>query len=193
MTTKFESGQEFLETITELKGLSSKGKNSPDTLKREQEQKAFTAFTTQIQYRRFLLEKLPGLATEIILNPLHNRMRQFGYSEKIIDGTTIQNLKVDSRGFATFDVVSRYDENGFDVARAREKGTIRHFVQPLLAKALRFIPGGSSIAAFSKGHWVNGITATNVLEKTVKEKTPELQDTLNELASEFLTNGGAVR
>jgi hypothetical protein len=87
----------------------------------------------------------------------------------------------------SFDVVSDYDsESGFDAAKAREKGTASHFIKPINAKALSFIAGGF-IRAFSRGHFVKGITATNVVQKTVQEKIPEAQARLNEATDRFIS------
>jgi hypothetical protein len=147
---------------------------------------AFLVLKTQTQYPNFLRSKIKELAEDILLKPLHQRMKDFGYSEKIINGTVIENLQINSNGLLAFDVTSEYDsEGGFDVAKAREEGTDDHFVKPNAAKALFWIVGGF-IRAFSKGHWVKGITASNVLEKTVSEKTPELQARLNEETQQFI-------
>ena len=141
----------------------------------------------QVQYPRFLREQAAKIADDVILKPLHSRMRDFGYSQKIIQGTTIENIIIGKNGTMSFDVVSDYDsESGFSVATAREKGTARHFVKPVNAKALSFIVGGF-IRAFSKGHFVRGITATNVVQKTVQEKIPEAQARLNEATDLFIS------
>ena len=148
--------------------------------------KAFFAFKTQIQYPRFIRTESEKIANEVILKPLHQRMRSFGYSEKIIDGTTIENIQVNRTGSLTFDVVSDYEsESGFSVADAREKGTVDHFVKPVNKKALSWIAGGF-VKAFSKGHTVRGITASNVIRETVREKTPEAQARLNDATDEFI-------
>jgi hypothetical protein len=148
--------------------------------------KAFLAFKTQVQYPRFVREEAKKIAEDVILKPLHSRMRSFGYSQKIIDGTTIKNIIINRTGSMSFDVVSDYDsELGFDVAKAREKGTVSHFIKPINVKALSFIAGGF-IRAFSKGHFVKGITATNVVQKTVQEKIPEAQARLNEATDRFI-------
>ncbi len=142
---------------------------------------------SQVQYPRFLREEVKKIAEDVILKPSHSRMRSFGYSQKIIDGTTIENLEIGRNGTLSFDVVSDYDsELGFDVASAREKGTKSHFIRPVNAKALSFIAGGF-IRAFSKGHFVRGITATNVVAKTVQEKIPEAQARLNEATRIFIS------
>jgi len=149
--------------------------------------KAFLAFKTQVQYPRFVREEGKKIADEVILKPLRNRMKAFGYSQKIIEGTTIENIIVNRTGSMSFDVVSDYDsELGFDVAKAREKGTKSHFIKPINAKALSWIAGGF-IRAFSKGHFVKGITATNVVQKTVQEKIPAAQARLNEATDRFIS------
>ena len=58
--------------------------------------------------------------------------------------------------------------------------------KPVNAKALSFVVGGF-IRAFSKGHFVRGITATNVVQKTVQEKIPEAQARLNEATDLFIS------
>jgi len=140
----------------------------------------------EMQYPQFIQSIAPKIADEEILNPIKSRMRDFGYSQKIIDSTRIENLQISNLGQIEFDVVSDYkSELGFDVAEAREKGTSRHFIKPINAKALSFIVGGF-IRGFSKGHWVKGITASNVIEKTVAEFTPIAQIKLNEETDLFL-------
>ena len=149
--------------------------------------RAFLAMKMQVQYPRFLREQVAKIANDEILKPLHSRMKDFGYSQKIIQGTTIENLTIGRNGTMSFDVVSDYtSESNFDVSNAREKGTSRHFVKPVNAKALSFIAGGF-IRSFSKGHWVRGITATNVVQKTVQEKIPEAQARLNEATDLFIS------
>lgn len=141
----------------------------------------------EMQYPEFVRSIAPKIADEEILKPVHSRMKDFGYSEKIIQSTRIENLQINNLGELEFDVVSDYkSELGFDVSKAREKGTVRHFIKPINAKALRFILGGF-VVGFSKGHWVKGITASNVIEKTVAEMIPVAQQKLNEETDEFLS------
>ena len=56
------------------------------------QRKSFLAMKTQMQYPRFLREEIQKIADDVILKPIHSRMKEFGYSEKIIAGTTIQNI-----------------------------------------------------------------------------------------------------
>ena len=141
----------------------------------------------EMLYPEFIKTVTPKIADEVILSEIKKRMKDFRYSQKIIDSTRIENLQTDNKGNLEFDVVSDYkSELGFDVAEAREKGTIRHFIKPINAKALRFILGGF-VVGFSKGHWVKGITASNVIEKTVAEMTPIAQERLNKETDEFLS------
>ena len=140
----------------------------------------------EMQYPEFVRSIAPKIADEEILEPIKSRMKDFGYSEKIINETRIENLQISTAGQIQFDVVSDYKTaSGFDVAEAREKGTVRHFIKPINAKALAFIIGGF-IKAFSKGHWVKGITASNVITKTVEELSPAAQSRLNNETDSFL-------
>lgn len=140
----------------------------------------FNVTRFEMQYPRFIEQTSRQIIDEEILNPIKTGMRSFGYSEKIIDGTFIDNLFVDDNGFIQFDVVSDYKtELGFDVAKAREKGTKRHFIKPKNAKALVWIIGGF-VKAFSKGHWVKGFTKSNIIKKTIEAQFPIAQERITQ-------------
>ncbi len=129
----------------------------------------------EMQYPRFIEESARQIIDQEILQPIKNAMRTFGYSEKIIDGTFIDNLFVDENGFIQFDVVSDYkSELGFDVAKAREKGTKRHFIKAVTKVALSWV--SSNIRLFSKGHWVKGFTKSNIIKKTTETQFPIAQE-----------------
>lgn len=139
----------------------------------------------EMQYPRFVETVGIKIAEEEILRPIHARMRDFKYSEKIIDSTRIEDVEVTPNGQLIFDVVSDYEVPGYDVASGREHGTIRHFIKPVIAKALRFILGGF-VVGFSKGHWVKGIVKSNVIAKTIEEMIPIAQERLNKETDDFL-------
>ena len=156
---------------------------------RDKPKQAFAVLRLKVQYPRFLREEARKIAEETILKPLHSRMRAFGYSEKIINGTTIENITIGGNGTMYFDVVSDYDsESGFDVAKAREEGTADHDLPKVQGRIYSWIAGGF-VRAFSRGHRVSGITATNVVSKTVHEMTPIAQARLNEATDEFMSRG----
>ncbi len=136
----------------------------------------FNVTRFEMQYPRFIEESARQIIDQEILQPIKIAMRSFGYSEKIIDGTFIDNLFVDGNGFIQFDVVSDYkSELGFDVAKAREEGTKRHFIKPVVAAVLSWIVGGF-VKAFSKGHWVKGFTKSNIIKKTTEIQFPIAQE-----------------
>jgi hypothetical protein len=140
----------------------------------------FNVTRFEMQYPRFIEGMARKIIDEEILQPIKTAMASFGYSQKIIDGTTIENLFVDDNGFIQFDVVSDYkSESGFDVAKAREEGTRGHFIKPKNAKALVWIVGGF-VKAFSKGHWVKGITKSNIIKKTTEARFPIAQERITQ-------------
>jgi len=103
-------------------------------------------------------------------------MRDFGYSDKIIVGTTIAGINIISnKKFRIFFHSEYFAENGFDVALVREKtGTISHKIKPVKKKALRF--DGNK---FSKGHEVSGIIPSHIIERTLDEIAEPFLDSYN--------------
>jgi len=139
----------------------------------------FNVTRFEMQYPRFIKQTSSQIIDEEILNPIKTGMRSFGYSEKIIDGTFIDNLFVDDNGFIQFDVVSDYKtELGFDVAKAREKGTKRHFIKPIAKAVLSWVT--SNVRIFSKGHWVKGFTKSNIIKKTIEAQFPIAQERITQ-------------
>lgn len=139
----------------------------------------------EMQYPRFVEIQAVRLVKGIILPIIKDRQRDFGYSPKIIRTTIVGDVHVDTDGFIEITIESDLmTATGYNIGTGREKGTIRHFIAPRFKKALSFIWQG--IRRFSKGHWVKGITASNIIEKTIEEYTPELQDALNELTDQSL-------
>lgn len=140
----------------------------------------FNVTRFEMQYFRFIEEASKQIVDEEILQPIKTEMKKFGYSQKIIDGTTIENLFVDDTGFLQFDVVSDYkSESGFDVAKGREKGTKRHKLPKVKGRTYSWIVGGF-IRAFSKGHWVKGFTKSNIIRDITKIRFPLAQERITQ-------------
>ena len=145
----------------------------------------FIMVRLEMQYPQFIKTQATKIANEEILDRVHQGMRTFNYSEKIIERTFLDNVKVDTDGFIEFDLISDYQsESSFDVAVAREKGTRRHFIAPVAAAFLSWIANG--IRLFSRGHWVKGITRSNVIDKTVDAYTPVAQAKLDIIQNQFI-------
>lgn len=138
----------------------------------------FNVTRFEMQYPRFIEQVAKQIIDEEILQPIKTEMKKFRYSEKIIDDTTIENLFIDDTGFIQFDVVSDYkSETGFDVSKAREKGTKRHFIKPLKS-VLSWVVG--FVRLFSKGHWVKGFTKSNIIRKTIEIRFPIAQERITQ-------------
>jgi len=139
----------------------------------------FNVIRFDMQYLKFIEEIAHTIINEEILIPIKSEMKKFDYSKKIIDKTVIENLIVSDDGFVQFDVVSNYEtKSGFDVSSAREKGTKTHFIKPVVKLALSWLIG--SFRAFSKGHWVRGITKSNIIKKTIEIKFPIAQERISQ-------------
>ncbi len=132
------------------------------------------------QSPRFIEDAVVRLAEQEILQPIKTQMRQANYSQKIIDGTTIENIEVGSGGFVTFDIISDYDADGFDVATAREDGTKDHTIRPKRQNGVLrwFAQNGQPI--FAKFSRVKGIKASHIIRDTVNSQFPIFQQKLTE-------------
>ena len=139
----------------------------------------------EMQYPRFVEREALKLVKTIMLPVIKKRMKDFGYSRKIIDTTIVSRVEVDTDGFLDVVIESDYmTAKGYNVGTGREKGTKDHFIAPRIKKALSWIQ--DAIRRFSKGHWVKGITASNIIEKTIEEYTPQVQNRLNEATDQSI-------
>ncbi len=138
-----------------------------------------------MQYPRWVRSTAKKVLDDVILTKIHQRMKDFGYSEEIIKNTKL-SIKIADEGELEYEVVSKLMRNKYDVAKGREEGTKDHFIAPINAQALSWIVGGF-IRAFSKGHWVKGITKSNIIEKTMDEFEPKAQARLDLLTDQFVS------
>ena len=128
--------------------------------------------SVKLQLPQFQAVTIRKLSEQIVLNQVHERMRDFGYSDKIIAGTTVNNIEILSeKRFQIFFKSEYFSSSGFDVAVAREKGTRSVFVKPVTKKALHF--DGNK---FSKGHYRDGIIASNIIRDTLDDFAQPLLD-----------------
>ena len=132
--------------------------------------------TVKLQLIQFQAITINRLAENLILRLIHERMRDFGYSEKIITGTTVSGVDIVSgKKFRIFFHSEYFADSGFDVAVAREEtGTVDHRIEPVKKKALRF-----QGVKFSKGHIVSGIIPSHIIERTLDELAEPFLDSYN--------------
>ena len=142
------------------------------------------------QAPRFIEDAVKRIADEEILTPIKTKMKQKNYSQKIIDGTTIENIILDGSGFVQLDVISEYDTNeGFDVAKGREEGTTHP--TPTLPRnpngVLRWVTKTGEIIFRRKSYnkTKTGIKASHIIRDTVKSRFPILQQKLTDEIVEF--------
>ncbi len=132
----------------------------------------------KIQLLQFQSVTLRKFANIIIVDKIHQNMRAAGFSEKIIDGTFLDNIELRGRTRARLFFRSEYfSETGFDVALAREEGTDDHDVIAGPGKVLP-IPTSEGII-FRKSAHPDGILALFIVSQTVKQMTAPLQDEYN--------------
>ncbi len=132
----------------------------------------------KIQLFTFQSTTLRKFADIIITQRIHQNMRDAGFSEKIIDGTFLDNIELVGKTKARLFFRSIYfSKTGFDVALAREEGTDDHDVIAGPGKVLP-IPTNGGIIFRKKSH-PDGILALFIVSNTVKQMTQPLQDEYN--------------
>ena len=121
-------------------------------------------------------QTLSTIVNQKIIDVIHSRMRGFNYSPKIIDRTFLERIDITSAGGdAEIHIKSDYtSESGFEVASAREKGTARHKIEPKdPTGVLSFLINGQRV--YSKGHFVEGIVGSHIIESTIQQNTEDVQ------------------
>lgn len=143
----------------------------------------------KLQILQFQSTVVRQIAEEITIFVIHAKMRAAGFSQKIIDGTRLDNIELIGNKRIRFHIRSEYfSSTGFDVAVAREEGTVDHFVKPKVKKALHF-----QDVKFSKGHEVSGIMALFIVRDTVKETAERVQEQYRrELLQWYVANLGGI-
>jgi len=132
----------------------------------------------KIQLLQFQSTTLRKFANLIIVDKIHQNMRDAGFSEKIIEGTILDNIELRGRTKVRLFFRSEYfSETGFDVAVAREEGTEKHKIVAGPGKVLP-IPTSEGII-FRKSANPDGILALFIVASTVKQMTEPLQDEYN--------------
>jgi hypothetical protein len=124
-----------------------------------------------------------------IIDAIHSRMAQAGFSDKIIDNTFLDRIDfVGPKKVRIYIKSELFAETGFDVALAREKGTKDHSTKRKDGKdsIQAFVDNG--VQKFSHGHDVSGLPALKIVENTVKDFAPNVQDDYSRQLREFLSD-----
>ena len=137
------------------------------------------------QYPAFSKAKLEELTNKIIIDSIHDTMRQKGFAKNIIENTYLKSVDITTGDITiTSDHIS---ENVFDSALAHEEGTKDHYIKPKNKKMLSWISNG--VRRFSAGRKVSGIKAEKIIEKTIKSKTSQLQKAWDIENEKYLREG----
>jgi hypothetical protein len=140
----------------------------------------------QHQYPGFLETRGLAIANEVVIAPMHAKMKAAKYSQKIIDSTRVKDFQIFGNGVMEFTIVSDYEtEDGAEVAKFREEGTKRWWNKPVKKLALSWI--AAAVRAFSKGHWMPARPGTHIVKNTIAEKAQMAQDRLDKETDDLLT------
>jgi hypothetical protein len=128
--------------------------------------------TVKLQFPEFLAVTVRDIGANLVLKRIHSRMRQAGFSEKIIRGTILSNIEILSKSKVRLHFKSEYfSETGFDVALAREKGTTKHKVE---GNPLAFEINGQTV--FATEAYPEGIIALEIIGTTLDQMGPEFKE-----------------
>ena len=147
-------------------------------------------------YKNFLKTKVTELTNKHIIDPIIESMRANHVHRKIYESVVVDEVLVSDVGILIKIKSEFFAESGFDVARAREKGTEDHMIRPkgsgahldymspefrrqhAGANVLSWIQGGQR--RFSAGHMVSGLPSLNLIAQGIEKGEYELQQALNE-------------
>ncbi len=148
--------------------------------------------TLKLQLLQFQGTTVLKIARNKTLHLIHQRMRAAGFSQKIIDGTTLFNVEFKGPKKVRLHFRSEYfADTGFDVALAREKGTKTHEVRAGEGKTLP-IPTDNGLI-FRKSANPSGIVALMIVATTVSETEEAVQDQYSrELLDWYAANLGGI-
>lgn len=134
----------------------------------------------KIQFPGFKSFTLRKLGNEIVLSRIHQKMKSAGFSQKIIDGTTLDKIVLTSKKFKLHFRSEFFEDAGFDVAVAREEGTKDHGIDAPEPTSERPNP-----------HLMFEINGKKIFAKHVDDKAiPALfiiKTTIDETRQDFLT------
>ena len=171
---------------------------------------AFHSERFRLLYPTFRIEITRKLLNDIMLKAIKREMRQKKFSKKIIDATYVRIDSLDTAtGNIKYTIVSDYTVESkygkYDVAKGREEGTIRHWIEPIYAKALHWLSAGpfsgrSRVAIFakrhdnkkgqdlfSKGHYVSGIPEYRIIKRARERLEPRIQKEINKRTAVLLS------
>ncbi len=129
-------------------------------------------------YKDFLKTKVTELVNKHIIDPIIESMRANHVHRKIYESVVVDYVNVTEAGIIIRIKSEFFAESGFDVALAREKGTVDHMIRPKTKGSLSWIQGGKR--RFSAGHMVTGLPSLNLIAQGIEKGEYELQRALNE-------------
>ena len=181
------------------------------------DEKKLALETFNLRYADFMDKLVKKIVNEEIVDTIKWKMKMHSFSTKIIDTVRLVDVRIhgtEVEGYIVCDYMARGkapDYGEFDVAKAREEGTKRHWVepkimkqqpiminyttgqiiarstlmnQPNLPKALHWNANGTHY--FSKGHWVSGMPSLRLIKRTVKEKRRIVKERIKDETKAFL-------
>lgn len=89
----------------------------------------------QMEYISFVVSTLTTAINQIIVDPIQDKMRKAGVSEKVIDRTYLDVQAVKEENSIVFSIKSDYvSDSGFDVAKMIENGRKAYFIKQKIKK-----------------------------------------------------------
>jgi hypothetical protein len=136
--------------------------------------------------QEFIDYKIVEIAEKTIVKEIRNQASMRNMPQRYIDG-----IQAEYDGSELWIWVDFKGKNGEPLDLWFEEGTKRHYIKPVVKKALSWIAAGpigifSGFRYFSKGHWVSGMEARHIFRDGLKKGYPDFKKSLQKEIEEYL-------
>ncbi len=127
----------------------------------------------------FIIDEAKKILEEEIVDEIKNRMANEGYAPGIIEDVILEDVSITGNKLSFKIVNEHIVGSGFDIALGMERGIKPHKIEgdPLAFPGKTAINTPTTIFATSVMH--PGVEASYIIQNTVEEKTPIVQERLN--------------
>jgi len=143
-----------------------------------------------VTYQAFIINELEKILEEEIVTVIRGKMLLEGFSIKIAESTRLAMSPIaNSPGRISWTIISDYTAiNGFPVAVMIEEGRKAYVIIPVKAQALHWVDKKSGKDIFATKAKIPRFRPRRFVKDTVREKTPIVQERINKVTLEFVSD-----